>query len=161
MTENKEALELRNRLRPVAEKHAGEMLRDLIGPASDTARRVATDHLLSFAQTVATPPAQNAMRKEKASGIARPETLDQACARVTKATIAESVEAIGNAFNQKFGTPQPESVEDVRAALEDAIEALKPFAAAVYDWEGGWIGIYEEHVSRAAQVVAKHGDGRS
>ena len=60
-----------------------------------------------------------------------------------------------------LSTPQPQTVDDTRAALAEAIEALKPFAAAVHDWEGGWIGIYEEHVSRAAQVVAKHGDGRS
>lgn len=63
---------------------------------------------------------------------------------------------------------QPESVRDTRAALADAIEALKPFAEKEMhpnsgnrpdDWREPF-GFALGDLRRAAQVVAKHGGGR-
>lgn len=121
MTENKDALELRNRLRPVAEKHAGEMLRDLIGPASDTAHRVATDHLLSFAQTVATPPAQDAMR-------------EAAVERVTYAIILGSSGERAADHAKEFQTA---NWEDARRSAIAVIKAMP--AATTQPGPGSWV----------------------
>lgn len=128
MTENMDVSGLRDRLRPIAESHVVDMLGDLIGPVSDTVLRVATDHLIGFAQAIlATLPVQDAMRQTlmniaegnlgdlpwqanyariKEIALAALSAPNVACERVTDMAVAGAVATVAQAIrdaDDRFG----------------------------------------------------------